>query len=205
MIKKKRVVIIISGSGSNMQALARAAQNPDFPAEIVGVISDNPNAGGLQKACALSLPTHVIARQDFTTKANFEDAMLEVLAAYQTDIICLAGFMRLLSARFIAPYEGRILNIHPSLLPLFPGLNTHERALHAGVKISGCTVHLVTEGMDEGRILAQGAVPVNEGDTVDTLANRVLAVEHIIYSRALKALIEQRSPDYRRDSSLISI
>lgn len=202
---KKRVVILISGNGSNMEALARAAQKPDFPAEIVAVISDNANAGGLLKAAALSLPTHVIAREHFSSKANFEDAMLEILAAYQTDFICLAGFMRLLSARFIAPYEGRILNIHPSLLPLFPGLRTHERALNAGVKITGCTVHLVTEAMDEGRILAQGAVPVNEGDTIETLANRVLIVEHQIYSYALKALIEQRSPDYRRNGSLISI
>jgi phosphoribosylglycinamide formyltransferase-1 len=184
-MSRKRVVIFISGSGSNMEALIRAAQAPDFPAEIVSVFSDKSDAGGLAKAQAAGIATQVFTRKDYASKEAHEDAILEALAALKPDIICLAGYMRLLTASFIAPYEGRILNIHPSLLPLFAGLHTHQRALDAGMKLAGCTVHLVTEGMDEGPILAQAAVPIVEGDTESSLAARVLKAEHKIYALAL--------------------
>jgi phosphoribosylglycinamide formyltransferase-1 len=184
-MSRKRVVIFISGSGSNMEALIRAAQAPDFPAEIVSVLSDKSDAGGLAKAQAAGIETQVFTRKDYASKDAHEDAILEALALLNPDIICLAGYMRLLSAKFIAPYEGRILNIHPSLLPLFAGLHTHQRALDAGMKLAGCTVHLVTEGMDEGPILAQAAVPIVEGDTESSLAARVLKAEHKIYALAL--------------------
>ncbi|MDT6940489.1 phosphoribosylglycinamide formyltransferase [Brucella pseudogrignonensis] len=184
-MSRKRVVIFISGGGSNMEALIRAAQAPDFPAEIVSVFSDKPDAGGLAKAQAAGIATQVFSRKDYASKDAHEDAILEALALLNPDIICLAGYMRLLSAKFIAPYEGRILNIHPSLLPLFAGLHTHQRALDAGMKLAGCTVHLVTEGMDEGPILAQAAVPIIEGDTESALAARVLKAEHKLYALAL--------------------
>ncbi|MBJ6131919.1 phosphoribosylglycinamide formyltransferase [Ochrobactrum sp. Q0168] len=185
-MSRKRVVIFISGGGSNMEALIRAAQTPDFPAEIVAVFSDKAEAGGIAKARAAGIATQVFTRKDFASKDEHEDAILAALATLEPDFLCLAGYMRLLSGRFIAPYEGRILNIHPSLLPLFPGLHTHQRAIDAGVKLAGCTVHLVTEGMDEGPILAQAAVPVVDGDTADTLAARVLKAEHRIYPLVLR-------------------
>ena len=185
-MSRKRVVILISGGGSNMEALIRAAQTPDFPAEIVSVISDKADAGGLAKAQAAGIATQVFTRKDYASKDAHEDAILGALAALNPDIVCLAGYMRLLSGKFIKPYEGRILNIHPSLLPLFPGLHTHQRALDAGMKLAGCTVHLVTEGMDEGPILAQAAIPIVDGDTEDSLAARVLTAEHLIYAVALK-------------------
>lgn len=185
-MSRKRAVIFISGGGSNMEALIRAAQAPDFPAEIIAVFSDKPDAGGLAKAQTAGIATQVFPRKDYASKDAHEDAILEALAALNPDIICLAGYMRLLSGKFIAPYEGRILNIHPSLLPLFPGLHTHQRALDAGMKLAGCTVHLVTEGMDEGPILAQAAVPIVDGDTENSLAARVLKAEHKIYALALR-------------------
>lgn len=184
---RKRVVVFISGGGSNMVALAEAARAPDYPAEIVAVISDKADAGGLAKAQSMGIATFAFQRRDFESKAAHEAAILSKLAEIAPDIICLAGYMRLLSAEFIRPYEGRILNIHPSLLPLFAGLHTHQRAIDAGMKVAGCTVHLVTEGMDEGPVLAQAAVPVLADDTADTLAARVLAQEHRMYRQVLKA------------------
>ncbi|MCY1663984.1 phosphoribosylglycinamide formyltransferase [Rhizobium sp. SL86] len=189
---KKRVVVLISGSGSNMVALADACAAPEFPAEIVGVISDKATAGGLAKAEARGIPTAALERKAFASKADHEAAVLAALAELKPDIICLAGYMRLLTADFIRPYEGRILNIHPSLLPLFPGLHTHQRALDAGVRVAGCTVHFVTEGMDEGPSIAQSVVPVLPGDTADSLAARVLTVEHKSYPVALKLVAEGR-------------
>jgi phosphoribosylglycinamide formyltransferase-1 len=188
--ERKRVVVLVSGSGSNMAALAEACDTADFPAEIVGVISDKPDAGGLAKAQARGIRTLVLARRDFSSKAEHEAAVLRALAELNADIVCLAGYMRLLSADFIRPFEGRILNIHPSLLPLFPGLHTHQRALDAGVRISGCTVHFVTEGMDEGPAIVQAVVPVLAGDTAETLAGRVLTVEHKSYPLALRLVAE---------------
>lgn len=187
---RKRVVVFISGGGSNMVSLAKACQAADFPAEIVCVISDKASAGGLEKARDLGVPTLVFERKTYASKAEHEGAILAALGEIAPDIICLAGYMRLISGDFIAPYEGRIINIHPSLLPLFPGLNTHQRAIDSGMKISGCTVHFVTEGMDEGPTIAQGAVPVVSGDTADTLAARILTVEHQLYPLTLKLLAE---------------
>lgn len=187
---RKRVVVFISGGGSNMVSLAKACQANDFPAEIVCVISDKASAGGLEKARDLGIPTLVFERKTYGSKAEHEGAILAALGEIAPDIICLAGYMRLISGDFIAPYEGRIINIHPSLLPLFPGLHTHQRAIDSGMKISGCTVHFVTEGMDEGPTIAQGAVPVLSGDTADTLAVRILTVEHQLYPLTLKRLAE---------------
>ena len=172
---RKRVVVFISGSGSNMVSLAKACQAADFPAEIVCVISDKASAGGLEKARGMGIPTLVFERKTYASKAEHEGAILAALGEIAPDIICLAGYMRLISGDFIAPYEGRIINIHPSLLPLFPGL---------------CTVHFVTEGMDEGPTIAQGAVPVISGDTAETLASRILTVEHQLYPLTLKRLAE---------------
>ena len=187
---RKRVAVFISGGGSNMLSLADACAAPDFPAEIVAVLSDKASAGGLAKAEARGIKTFVFERKSFASKQDHEAAILAALDEIRPDILCLAGFMRLLSGDFISRYEGRILNIHPALLPLFAGLHTHQRALDAGMKIAGCTVHFVTEGMDEGPILAQAAVPVLAGDTAETLAARVLTVEHKLYPLSLKLLAE---------------
>lgn len=197
---RKRVVVFISGGGSNMVALADACATQDFPAEIVAVISDKPTAGGLIKAADRGIATYVFERRAYASKAEHEAAILDTLASLAPDIICLAGYMRLLSGDFIRPYEGRILNIHPSLLPLFPGLHTHQRALDAGMMVAGCTVHFVTEGMDEGPIVAQSVVPVLPGDTSDSLAARVLTVEHRSYAQALRLFADgtlRMGPDGR--------
>ena len=187
---RKRVVVFISGGGSNMLALAKAAEADDFPAKIVAVISDKADAGGLAKAEALGIRTLSFVRKDFASKDAHEAAILDALDALSPDIICLAGYMRLLSGAFISRHEGRIINIHPSLLPLFPGLDTHRRAIEAGHDKAGCTVHFVTEGMDEGPVILQAQVPVLAGDTPETLAARVLTVEHRTYSQALRLLAE---------------
>ena len=187
---RKRVVVFISGGGSNMLALVAAAKADDFPAEIVGVISDKADAGGLAKAAAEGIPAFAFVRKDYAGKEAHEAAIFEALDTLSPDILCLAGYMRLLSATFIQRYEGRMINIHPSLLPLFPGLHTHQRAIDAGMRIAGCTVHFVTEGMDEGPVIGQAAVPVLSGDTADTLAGRVLTVEHQLYPQALRLFAE---------------
>jgi len=187
---RKRVVVFISGGGSNMLALVKAASEPDFPAEIVAVISDKADAGGLAKAAALGIPTFSFVRKDYESKDAHEAAILSALEGLSPDIICLAGYMRLLSATFINAYEGRIINIHPSLLPLFPGLHTHQRAIDAGMNEAGCTVHFVTEGMDEGPVILQTAVPVLPGDTAEDLAARVLIEEHKAYPAALRLVAE---------------
>lgn len=190
---RSRVVIFISGGGSNMVALARAAMAADFPATVVAVIADSPDAGGLAKAADMGIDTFSFLRRDFASKAAHEAAILDCLARLRPDVICLAGYMRLLSADFIRHHEGRILNIHPSLLPLFPGLHTHQRALDEVMSEAGCTVHIVTEGMDEGPILAQARVPVVAGDTAETLAARVLVEEHKLYPATLRRFIESRA------------
>ncbi|PYE35782.1 phosphoribosylglycinamide formyltransferase-1 [Rhizobium sp. PP-F2F-G38] len=182
----KRVVVFISGGGSNMLALADACAAGDYPAEIVGVISDRATAGGLEKAAARGIPTAAFERRDYADKAAHEAAILDHVETLRPDLLCLAGYMRLLTGAFISRYEGRILNIHPSLLPEFPGLHTHQRALDAGRTEAGCTVHFVTEGMDEGPVILQTRVPVLEGDTAETLAARVLTVEHKTYAEALR-------------------
>ncbi|MGO7867831.1 phosphoribosylglycinamide formyltransferase [Rhizobium leguminosarum] len=189
---RKRAVVFISGSGSNMMALVAAAKAADYPVEIVGVISDKADAGGLAKAAAEGIATFAFPRKDYASKAVHEAAIFSALDELKPDILCLAGYMRLLTATFIQRYEGRMLNIHPSLLPLFPGLHTHQRAIDAGMRIAGCTVHFVTEGMDEGPVIGQAAVPVLSGDTAESLAARVLTIEHQIYPQALRLFAEGR-------------
>jgi len=184
---KRRVGILISGRGSNMTALLRAAAAPDYPAEVVLVVANREDAGGLAVAQAAGVATAVVAHRPFgRDRAAHEAAIAEKFAAAGVEIVCLAGYMRLFTPFFVERYAGRILNIHPSLLPAFPGVDTHARALVAGVKLHGCTVHLVNEDMDEGPILAQAAVPVLDGDTEESLAGRVLAQEHVLYPLALR-------------------
>ena len=189
---RKRAVVLISGGGSNMLALVEATKAEDYPVDIVAVISDKPTAGGLAKAASRGIMTFAFERRNFDGKADHEAAILACLEAINPDIVCLAGYMRLLSADFIKRYEGRILNIHPSLLPLFPGLHTHQRAIDAGMTTAGCTVHFVTEGMDEGPVILQSSVPVLPEDTAETLAARVLTVEHQTYPQALRLVAEGR-------------
>ncbi|WP_455475285.1 phosphoribosylglycinamide formyltransferase [Bartonella sp. B17] len=201
---KKRIVIFISGNGSNMLCLIEASKQKEYPAEIVAVICDNPYAAGIEKARNNNLPVHIVDRKSYPTKEAHEESIFTILAQYQPDIICFAGYMRLVSSNFIKLYEGRILNIHPSLLPSFKGLKTHERVLQAGVKITGCTVHLVVEDMDAGKILAQAAVPVCSNDTADSLAQRVLQAEHKLYPEVLKTFIEGNSTTTDAQQQLFS-
>ncbi len=187
---KRRVGILISGRGSNMMALAEAARDPAYPAEIAVVISNDPTAAGLALAGARGIATRAIPHRAFgRDRAAHEAAIDAALAAEEVEVVCLAGYMRLLTPFLVGRYAGRMLNIHPSLLPAFPGLETHARALAAGVKFHGCTVHLVTEAMDEGPILAQAAVPVRPGDDEAALAARVLAEEHVLYAAALARFV----------------
>lgn len=168
-----------------MTALAEATRAPDFPAEIVGVFSNRADAPGLQYAWLAGIPTAVRAHQDYPSKAAFEAALNDVLAGWHPDIICLAGFMRILSPEFCTRWAGKLINIHPSLLPRHKGLHTHEQALAEGVAEHGCTVHFVTPGMDEGPTIVQARVPVLPGDTAESLAARVLVEEHRLYPKAL--------------------
>jgi phosphoribosylglycinamide formyltransferase-1 len=186
---KRRVAILISGRGSNMAALIEAARASDFPAEIAVVVSNRTDAGGLDKAKTSGIPTAVIESKAFgKDRAAFEKALEAVLGDYQIELICLAGFMRLFTAEFVQRWYGRMLNIHPSLLPSFPGLDPHGQALQAGVKISGATVHFVIPETDAGPIIMQGAVMVADGDTPETLSQRILGIEHRIYPEALRLL-----------------
>ena len=191
---KKRVAILFSGRGSNMEALVAAMGDSDFPAEPVLLLTNRPEAAGLSGVAAQTVPTAVVDHRKFPRdRAGHEAAMLELLHQSGADIICLAGYMRLLTPVLVGAFAGRILNIHPSLLPSFPGLDTHERALATGVKLHGCTVHVVTEVLDEGPILAQAAVPVLPGDDANTLAARVLIQEHLLYPDALAAFASGRA------------
>jgi phosphoribosylglycinamide formyltransferase-1 len=184
---KRRVAILISGRGSNMAALIQAATADDFPAEIAVVISNRADAGGLEKARANGIPTVTIESKPFgKDRAAFEAVLQSALDEHRIDLICLAGFMRLFTAEFVQRWYGRMLNIHPSLLPAFPGLDPHGQALRAGVKISGATVHFVIPETDAGPVLMQGAVAVRDDDTPDTLAARILRIELRIYPEALR-------------------
>ena len=186
---KRRVAILISGRGSNMAALIEAARLPDFPAEIVTVISNRADAGGLEKAAASGIATDVIESKPFgKDRAGFEAVLQQALDEKGVELICLGGFMRLFTAEFVQRWYGKMLNIHPSLLPSFPGLDPHGQALRAGVKISGATVHFVIPETDAGPILMQGAVAVSDHDVAETLAERVLEIEHRIYPEALRLL-----------------
>jgi phosphoribosylglycinamide formyltransferase 1 len=186
---KRRVAILISGRGSNMAALIEAAKEKDFPAEIVIVISNRTDAGGLERAKSSGIPTLAIESKPFgADRAAFEAALQSALDQHGVELICLGGFMRLLTAEFVQRWYGRMLNIHPSLLPSFPGLEPQAQALRAGVKISGATVHFVIPETDAGPILMQGAVAVRDDDTPETLGARILEIEHRIYPDALRLL-----------------
>jgi phosphoribosylglycinamide formyltransferase-1 len=188
VIAKKRVAILISGRGSNMSALIKAAKAADYPAEIVGVLSNRAAAKGLETAAAEGIATRSLAQSNFESREAFDAAITEVLQDWQADIVCLAGFMRILSPEFATRWQGRMINIHPSLLPLYKGLDTHARALADGATRHGCTVHFVTPGLDEGPSILQAEVPVLPGDTPESLAARILVEEHRIYPQALAIL-----------------
>ncbi|MEM9205596.1 MAG: phosphoribosylglycinamide formyltransferase [Pseudomonadota bacterium] len=185
-MQRKRVAVFISGRGSNMSALIAAASKADYPAEISLVLADSPKAAGLDIAKEAGIPAFSVDRKTFPDRATFESRLDEHLTEHAIEIVCLAGFMRILSPEFVERWRSQILNIHPSLLPAFPGLNTHEQAIKAGVKLSGCTVHVVGPGLDDGPIIAQSAVPVHVSDTADTLASRILKAEHVLYPMALR-------------------
>lgn len=184
-IKKKRVGILISGRGSNMQSLINAAEAPDYPAEIVLVVSNRPDAPGIAWAKQKGIATLGLDHTHYENRAHFESQLTSLLKSAKVELVALAGFMRLLTEDFVAEWHDKLINIHPSLLPAFKGLNTHQRALDAGVKIAGCTVHFVRLETDVGPIVGQAAVPVLPGDTADDLASRVLEAEHRLYPLAL--------------------
>jgi phosphoribosylglycinamide formyltransferase-1 len=180
------IVILISGRGSNMEAIVRQCAAEAWPARVAAVIANRADAAGLQFAAAHGIATAVVAHKAFASREAFDDALAEAIDAHAPDLVVLAGFMRILGAAFVRRYEGRLLNIHPSLLPLFPGLHTHQRALDAGCKLAGATVHFVTPELDHGPIVMQSVVPVHPGDDAGTLAERVLATEHRIYPQAVR-------------------
>jgi phosphoribosylglycinamide formyltransferase-1 len=184
-MSRKRVAVLISGRGSNMVSLIEAARAPDYPAEVVLVLANKPQAGGLELAKTAGIATRVIEHRAYPNREAFDAAMQVELERARIDIVCLAGFLRLLTPGFVNLWQGRMLNVHPALLPSFKGLDTHARALAAGVKVHGCTVHFVVPEMDAGPIIAQAAVPVADDDTEATLGARVLAQEHVIYPLAL--------------------
>ncbi len=190
MARRKRAAILISGRGSNMAALIDAANRYGFPAEISLVISNRPDAGGLAFAAANGIATVIVDHKAFDGRGAFDAALGKILDSTRIDIICLAGFMRVLTDAFVEEWKGRMINIHPSLLPEFKGLDTHARALAAGAKVHGCTVHFVVPELDAGPIILQAEVPVKDGDDEATLSGRVLAEEHRIYPLALKMLAE---------------
>jgi phosphoribosylglycinamide formyltransferase-1 len=190
---KKRAAILISGRGSNMRALIEAAKEKDYPAEIVLVISNVADAGGLEFARKHHIETQVIEHGKFPSREIFDNAMDIALNAAKVEIVALAGFMRLLSKRFVEKWRGRMINIHPSLLPAYKGLHTHKRAIVAGERFAGCTVHFVTPELDDGPAILQAKVPVEPGDTEDTLAARVLEQEHKIYPQALRLVAEGKA------------
>jgi phosphoribosylglycinamide formyltransferase 1 len=190
---KKRVGILISGRGSNMMALVEAARAPDYPAEIATVISSRPDAPGLAWAKSQNVDARALDHKSYASREAFDEAIHTTLTAAGVELVALAGFMRIQSSAFVARWAGRQLNIHPSLLPLFKGLHPHKQAIDAGVKVSGCTVHFVTEEMDAGPIVAQAAVPVLDADTPETLADRILAAEHKLYPLALALVASGRA------------
>ncbi|HRH86916.1 MAG TPA: phosphoribosylglycinamide formyltransferase [Rubrivivax sp.] len=187
----KSIVILISGRGSNMQAIQQRCAAEGWPARVAAVISNRADAGGLQFAAAHGIATAVVDHKAFATRAAFDEALAEAIDAHRPDLLVLAGFMRILGPAFVRRYEGRMLNIHPSLLPLFPGLHTHQRALDAGCKLAGATVHFVTAELDHGPIVMQSVVRVLADDDAGTLAARVLATEHRIYPRAVRWFVEE--------------
>ena len=190
-MKKKRVGVLISGNGSNMLALVRAAQAEDYPCEIACVVSNNPEAGGLVIASDQGIATHVINHRQYASREDFDAALNACLQTQTPDLIACAGFMRIMTPVLIEPWRGRMINIHPSLLPLYKGLHTHARAIANAQKFGGCSVHFVTAELDGGPVIAQTRVPIVQGDTAETLAARVLVEEHKLYPKAL-AMVAQK-------------
>ncbi len=188
----KSIVILISGRGSNMQSLLTAVAQGALPVRVAAVLSNRPQAEGLASAAAHGVPTGVVDHRQFATREAFDQAMAAAIDAYAPDLVVLAGFMRILSEDFVRHFSGRLLNIHPSLLPAFPGLHTHRQALAEGVRVHGCTVHFVTPQLDHGPIIAQAAVPVLDDDDEVSLAARVLAQEHRLYPLAVRWFVEER-------------
>jgi len=191
-VARLKVAVLISGRGSNLQALIDACAKPGFPAEITRVIANRADAAGLQRAASAGIATAIIPHRDYKSREDFDTALDAALRAAGVDLVCLAGFMRLLTPGFVARWHDRLINIHPSLLPAFPGLDTHARALAQGVRFTGCTVHFVRAEMDNGPIIVQAAVPVLTGDDADRLAARVLEAEHCAYPLALRLIGEGR-------------
>lgn len=191
----KNIVILISGSGSNMAAIARTAQKESWHdklgVRVAAVISNKADAKGLELARSFGIPTEVVSHRDFESREAFDAALLTRIEMNAPDLVVLAGFMRILTPGFVEHYAGRLINIHPSLLPAFPGLHTHQRALDMGCKVAGTTVHQVTAELDHGAILAQATVPVLPGDTADTLAGRTLTQEHLIYPQAVRSFFQR--------------
>jgi phosphoribosylglycinamide formyltransferase 1 len=188
----KSIVILISGRGSNMEAIVQRCAAEGWPARVAAVISNRADAAGLRFAAAHDIATAVVPHRDFATREAFDDALAAAIDAYAPDLVVLAGFMRILGAAFVHRYEGRLMNIHPSLLPMFPGLHTHQRAIDAGCKLAGATVHFVTPALDHGPIVLQSVVPLLVGDDAETLAARVLATEHRIYPQAVRWFVERQ-------------
>jgi phosphoribosylglycinamide formyltransferase-1 len=189
-VSKVRTAVLISGRGSNLKSLIEAARAPDYPAEIALVVSNKEDAGGLALAREAGIATKVISHKVFGSREEFDAAIDAALTEAKITLVAEAGFMRIHSEWFATKWAGKLLNIHPSLLPAFPGIHVHQQALDAGVKISGCTVHFLTPELDSGPIIAQAAVPVLPGDTADTLAARIIAEEHKLYPAALKMVAE---------------
>lgn len=188
-MKKKRIAVLISGRGTNLGAIARAAMNPDFPAEIALVLSNRPHVAGLELALEEGIPIKVIDHKEFDDRQSHELAVCEALKSADVELICLAGYMRILEGPMLSAWQGKIVNIHPSLLPSFRGVDTHARALDAGVRWHGCTVHFLSAALDAGPIISQGAVPVLPDDDVETLSSRVLEMEHRIYPKAIELVL----------------
>jgi len=188
----KKIVILISGRGSNMEALIAARDAGNLPVEIAAVISNRPQAAGLETAARAGIATHFINHKAFAGREEFDAALAESIDGFAPDLVVLAGFMRILSDGFVRHYEGRLMNIHPSLLPSFPGLHTHQRALEEGVRIHGCTVHFVTPTLDHGPVIIQAAVPVLDDDSEASLAARILVEEHKIYPQAVRWFAEDK-------------
>ena len=186
----KRIVILISGRGSNMEAIVETAAREGWNAQVVAVLSNRPDAAGLRYAAARGIAAQAVDHRAFDSRNAFEAALAEAIDAHRPDLVVLAGFMRILGAAFVERYQGRMLNIHPSLLPSFTGLHTHQRAIEAGCKVAGATVHFVTPALDHGPIVAQAVVPVLPGDDASALAQRVLQQEHRMYPRAVRWFVD---------------
>lgn len=208
MSKKIKVAVLISGNGTNLQALIDACLVPSYPAEIVLVISNKANAKGILRAREAGITTRIIDHTKYSSREDFDTELSMILSNSKCKLVCLAGFMRILSESFVNTWPNSILNIHPSLLPSFPGTKTHERALEAGVKVSGCTLHFVTAELDAGPIIGQAAVPVLDNDTSKTLANRVLIEEHKLYALGLELvankILKNEKVDLRREQDTVS-